>query len=41
MVNWMEIAGIPADDVLRARVKIRYHDSGAIANISQCGGEIV
>ena len=40
-VNWMGIAGIPAGGILRARVKIRYHDGGAMANITESDGDII
>lgn len=33
--------GIPAGGVFRARVKIRYHDGGTMANITEGDGEIV
>ena len=40
-VNWMGIDGIPAGGVLRARVKIRYHDGGTIANITEGDGDTI
>ncbi len=40
-VNWMGISGIPAGSVLRARVKIRYHDGGTMANITESDGDII